>query len=92
MVVPEEFKKLTGCFWSGSHLEAAGDVDWIQRALRLLNPTERKVVKRFLTALLERNPSVAELQTVWRAGLTGYGTHDQTIRSFFEKIRDLIKD
>jgi hypothetical protein len=90
MKVPGEFKKLTGCFWSGSHLEAANDSDWIQKALRLLNVAERKVVKKFLTTLLEKNPSVEELQSVWRSGLSGYGAHDKHIKALFEKIKDAI--
>jgi hypothetical protein len=91
MDVPEEFKHLTQCFWQGSDREAEDEDDWIARSLRLCGKNEQVVVKTFLTDLLARNPSVAELKKIWQSGGPSYGIHDEHALSFFQKIRDLAK-
>jgi hypothetical protein len=92
MQVPEEFKRLTQCFWQGSDREAANEIDWIARALRLNTPQQRGVIKKFLTQLLASNAEVPELQRAWKSGSPGYAIHDEHIRSFFEQISAAIDD
>ncbi len=91
MLVPEEFKRLTRCFWQGSDREAKDEDDWIARSLRLCGEREQAVVKKFLADLLARNPSVAELKRIWQSGGPSYGVHDEHVLGFFRKIRDLAK-
>jgi len=91
MLVPEEFKRLTRCFWQGSDREAKDEDDWIARSLRLCGEPEQVVIKKFLAELLARNPSVAELKEIWRSGSSSYGVYDEHVRDFFQKIHDLAK-
>ena len=91
MQVPEEFKYLVQCFWQGSDREAAGELDWIKRALKLNTPQQQAVVKRYLTELLDSTAGVAELQNAWKSGSSGYLLRDEHIRWFFTQIRDAIK-
>ncbi|MBS0269999.1 MAG: hypothetical protein JSS54_13615 [Proteobacteria bacterium] len=91
MDVPEEFKRLTQCFWQGSERESKDEDDWIARSLRLCGEREQAIVKAFLADLLARNPSVAELKKIWQSGGPSYGIHDEHAFKFFEKIRDMAK-
>ncbi|CCB65610.1 MULTISPECIES: hypothetical protein [unclassified Hyphomicrobium] len=91
MEVPEEFKRLTQCFWQGSDLEAKDEEDWIARSLHLCGEREQAVVKAFLADVLARNPSVTELKKIWQSGSPGYGVHDEHVRDFFQKIHDIAK-
>jgi hypothetical protein len=91
MDVPEEFKRLTQCFWQGSDREARDEDDWIARSLKLCGEQQQVIIKTFLTDLLARNPSVPELQKVWQSGGPSYGIHDEHVLSFFRKMRDLAK-
>ena len=90
MEAPEEFNRLTQCFWQGSDLEAKDESDWIVRSLKLSTPNQRTIIRVFLTELLASNADVAELQRIWRSGGPSYGIRDQHIRSFLERIRDSI--
>lgn len=90
MDVPEEFKRLTQCFWQGSDREAKDEDDWIARSLRLCGEREQAVVKAFLADLLARNSSDTELK-IWQSGSSGYGIHGEHVRDFFQKIHDLAK-
>jgi hypothetical protein len=89
MDVPEDFKRLTQCFWQGSELEAKDIDDWISRALRLCGEEDQVVIKAFLADLLARNPSVTELKKIWQSGSPSYSAHDEHVRDFFQKIHDL---
>ena len=91
MVVPKEFIRLKQCFWQGSHEEANDEADWIGRALKLCTPSERAVVKKFVSELLATDPDVEELQRVWRSGGPSYGVHDEHIHRIFMMLRDAIK-
>jgi len=91
MDVPEEFKRLTQCFWQGSDLEAKDEDDWIARALRLCGKKEQVVIKAFLTDLLDRDPSIEDLKTIWQSGSPSYSAHDEHVFAFFQKIRDLAQ-
>ena len=91
MQIPEEFKRLSQCFWQGSDEEAKDENDWIARALKLNNQKEQAVIKKFLTDLLASGANNGELVRVWNGGWSGYGVHEDQVRDFFQKIRDMIK-
>lgn len=90
MFVPEEFKRLSQCFWNGSDRESKSFDDWISRAIKLNSPEQRSVSKAFLREFLQGNPSIQDMQFVWRAGGSSYGFHDHQIKAFLEKLRDMI--
>jgi hypothetical protein len=90
MQIPDEFKRLTQCFWQGSDREVTNRQEWIEKALKLCSAQQQVVIKDFLTNLLSRQPSTDELQKVWGSGGSPYGIHDHAIRSFLEDIRDMI--
>ena len=89
MNVPEEFQRLTRCFWNGSHRDAATPEQWIARAAGLNSPEQLAVCRAFLNELLVQ-ADVEELQLAWRSGGCSYGLPDDKIRGFLEKVRDLI--
>ena len=91
MEIPAEFKRLTQCFWQGSDLEAKDENDWIARALKLSRPNQQAIIKKYLSDLLASGADTAELQRAWRSGGPSYGVHDSHIRTFLEKIRDMIR-
>lgn len=90
MDVPEEFKRLTQCFWQGSDKEAKDENDWIARALKLSTPSQQAIIKKFLTDLLASGADTAELLRVWGSGGASYGVHERHVRTLFQKIRDMI--
>ena len=90
MLIPEEFKRFTQSFWQGSEKEASDENDWIARALKLSNPAQQAIIKKYLSDLLSNGADTAELQKAWRSGGPSYGVHDKHIRALFEKIRDMI--
>lgn len=92
MQVPDEFKKLTRCFWQGSHLEAATSEEWIKNALKLCSVEERAVAKEFLTNLLDGSATTEDLQFAWGCGGTTYGLPDSGIREFLVEMRRVLNE
>ncbi len=90
MNVPVEFARLMQCFWQGSDREATDETDWIARAIRMLAPQQRAVVKTFLAGLLDENASTEMLQSAWQSGYTGYSIPDDHIRDFYRAILALL--
>ena len=76
MLVPEDFKYLTQCFWNGSLEEAKTLDDWVSNAVRLLNARQKVVVKSFLDDVISRNLTDKELQRIWKEGGACYGFPD----------------
>lgn len=91
MRVPDEFKHLTQCFWSGSDEEARDVHEWIGNALKLCGVEKHAVIKRFLDDVLSRNLDGAELQRIWNSGGPRYMIgNNEELRQFLGMIRDRI--
>jgi hypothetical protein len=91
MQVPAEFKYLAHCFHQDSDLEASTAEEWVTNALRCLQSDQKRVVKRFLTELLLKNPDRSSLQKVWESTGPDWSFGDaEELRLFFTMIRDRI--
>ena len=89
--IPEEFRRLTRCFYNGSLEEGPAELDWIERALRLNTTKQLAVVKRFLEEVLKEKDG-KKLQNIWNSGAPIYAlANDDELRSFLTAIRDAIK-
>ena len=91
MLVPEEFKYLTRCFWDGSHQEAKSLAEWVSNAVRLLDVRQKAVVQPFLDDVLSRNLPDNELQRIWNDGGARYCFPDPNeLRRVLAMIRDKL--
>lgn len=62
----------------------------IREGLRFLQEDQRRVIKAYLTDLLDRAPSGKELQAIWSACNSYFDFRDaEHLRSFLKRIRDL---
>lgn len=86
---PEEFVYLARGFHQDMMMFASTEKGLVANALRLLNAKEQLIVKRFLTALLDLNPSGEELQNIWKSTDPDWGFDDDGLRYMFALIRDM---
>jgi hypothetical protein len=92
MNVPAEFRILAAGFYQGSADEHPTIEEWIASALRFLDAEQKKIVKRFLSDLLDNNLDDSALQKIWNSTDSDYYiTADNGLRSFFTAIRDMIE-
>ena len=90
MNTPPEFTHLAHCFHQDMFLEASTEEGIVGNALRCLTKPQQQIVKGFLTELLARNPTGAELQDVWNNTGPDWGIPNyEGLRRFFAMIRDM---
>ena len=92
MQIPEEFKRLTRCFWQGSDREAKSRAEWIENAIKLNTAEQQVIIKKFLGDLLNQNLNAQELVGVWNSGGSSYGVQADAVRKFLEQIKDAIRN
>lgn len=89
--VPEEFRYLSQCFHQDMFMFASTEEEVIDNALRCLQPHQKKVIKRFLTELLERHPDIQELEEIWESTAPNWDFGGDGLRRFLTMIRDRIE-
>jgi hypothetical protein len=94
MQVPAEFRHLAHCFHQDIMLTLGPTTEegLVTHLLGFLQQSDQLVVKHFLTELLERNPSGAELQEIWQAAGPDWDfPDDRGLRKFLTMVRDMIE-
>ena len=91
MVIPEEFKYFTRCFYNGIFEENYDERKAIQVTLGMQKPQQLIAIKSFLDAALAKS-SGPELQQIWNSGGAIYGIPDDNeLRAFLTLIHDMIQ-
>jgi hypothetical protein len=91
---PAEFYRFAKMFGADGFEGVNDQGEAIRRTLRSLNDQARRVLKQFLTDLLDKNPSEPELQKLWNATnhfyyIVGKNGNDG-VRTFLGTVRDQI--
>lgn len=56
---------------------------WIRSSLERVDARAQEEARKFISALLARNPSVGELEEIWEAGDSAYYVMGDGIRSIY---------
>jgi hypothetical protein len=89
--VPDEFLQLARGFHQDSGIGMANEQEWVADRLASLNPSQRRVIKTFLTELLIHCHDDARLRKLWNeTGADFYIRGDHAGRHFLALIRDSI--
>lgn len=86
MTVPDSFRVLVHSFNEYTLPQPFDEVVWIERSLARLDVETRAAAKRFISDVLDRNPSNVELREIWHAGGSQYWIDGEGLRPFFELI------
>lgn len=91
---PTEFYRFAGMFGADGFEGVNDQVEAIQHTLGSLNDQARRVLKQFLTELLDKNPSEPELQKLWSDANHFYyivsRNGNDGVRTFLGTVRDQI--
>ena len=88
-VVPDEFLRLARAFHQDSMIDAASEREWIAAGLAHLDSTQKRVVKKFRTALLLDCRNDTKLQEMWNNTSADYFiTGSQATRKFLTMMKD----
>ena len=90
MKIPNSFIKLTLGFRQGTLEAGVPESQIIEDSIAILSPAERLTAKSYLSELLERDSSVAQLQNIWNSSSASYYiSDDRQLKSLLQLI--LIK-
>lgn len=91
MNTPDEFLQLCRLYYPGSRLEYKTKEEWLESGISGLSDKRKRVIKSFLTELLDGGYSEQRLQQVWRSTRPSYQfAGDGAMRYTFTFMRDAI--
>jgi hypothetical protein len=91
---PAEFYSFAGLFGADGFDGVKDEREAIEQGLKSLDNRGRRILKQFLTDLLDRKPSEAELRKLWNGAnhhyyIVGRDGNDG-VRTFLATVRDQI--
>jgi hypothetical protein len=90
MQIPEAFRYLATCFYSGSDTQDLTAEEWVRSIVRSsLSGEQRKTVKQFLDGVLNGSATDDDLQRMWQSLDSDYWFDSgSSVRAFFRMIGD----
>lgn len=89
MGIPPEFRRLAERFHQDILRTVASEAELVAHAVRGMTAEEKRVVKRYLTKMLDSDPTDAAFRNLWRKTnkdiFFGKG-----VRQFFVRVRDAL--
>ena len=92
MQTPEEFKRFVMLFYSTTRGELANPEKWIAGHVALLTANEKRVVKQYLSELVDPKNSNKDLLAAWESGNPLYYISEDGIRYFMTMIVSAINN